>query len=89
MSALTDASKTVKSSATKNASRRTVRHLYDRREADVARELGVQARMLCGVWSWPNSVDSGGVTLREARSPGHCQRCRRSLERIVREWGAK
>lgn len=74
-----------KSSATSPAKRR-VAHSYDRDAGAVARELGVQLRMLCGVWGWPSeTAKARPMTIDDANRSGMCKRCARSVERRIRE----
>lgn len=69
-------------------SRRRVRHIYAREDARVARELGVQVRMLCGVWGWPAKVESRvRMGLEEATQPGQCKNCAGVMRRLWRERG--
>lgn len=66
------------------ATKRRVRHIYDREAGELARQMGVQVRMLCGVWDWPAPSRGNGLRV-SSLDARFCQRCVRS----VRAWEAK
>ncbi len=77
-------STTIASSAQNAPTRPRVRHLYDERTATVARELGVQVRMLCGVWGWPTKGhETGWRELVASPSVDQCKRCTKVLSRMA------
>jgi len=65
--------------------RRRVTHVYDRAAGDIARELGTQCRMLCGVWGWPGRKKVAYASTTDAYAPRRCQRCQRALAKRERE----
>lgn len=81
MSATTTAPAPAKTSAT---TRRRANHLYRIAEANLAREMGVQVRALCGRWTWPRPVFGGSIA-NTGLSPNVCRQCEASLARIKRE----
>lgn len=65
------------SSAQRSPSKRQVRHVYAREDGELARAMGVQVRMLCGVWEWPRTVASATAVTSADLTVGHCKRCDR------------
>lgn len=69
--------------------RRRIRHLYWPQEAEAAREMGVQVRHLCGVWSWDSCTGQAEARLGASEGgPSYlCRNCLRVMHAQYRAWG--